>query len=343
MNSAVVALDVGGTKLAAGVVSDDGRVIARARRPTPQSADGDEVYNHLLGLTREVIRSAGADWGISAVGLGAGGPMEMSAGRISPLNIPGWRAFPIAARLERDLGLKVHLDNDAKAFALGEHLFGAGRGVGAMLGVVVSTGVGGGIVIGGRLMHGRTGNAGHVGHLVAEPDGPECVCGARGCVEAIASGPSLARIAREGIAAGVESSLSTLPSLSRRRTSQQQRAGRRACPGRVPPSRDSAGCGFTDAAARLDLDLIVVGGGVSLAGEVLFEPLREALAARARLDYLTTLRVEPAGAGPDSSLIGAASLCAEVSPGSQLSVGPELPRNRRVGPSALTSATSRSR
>lgn len=309
MNSAVLALDVGGTKLAAGVVSDDGRVIAHARRPTPQGADGDEVYNHLLGLTREVIRSAGVGWGISAIGLGAGGPMEMSAGRISPLNIPGWRAFPIAARLERDLGLKVHLDNDAKAFALGEHLFGAGRGVGAMLGVVVSTGVGGGIVIGGRLMHGRTGNAGHVGHLVAEPDGPECVCGARGCVEAIASGPSLARIAREGIAAGVESSLSTLPQpVTAQDVAAAARQGDELALAAFRRAATALAVGFTDAAALLDLDLIVVGGGVSLAGEVLFEPLREALAARARLDYLTTLRVVPAGAGPDSSLIGAAAL-----------------------------------
>jgi glucokinase len=237
--------------------------------------------------------------------------MRRREGLVSPLNIPGWRDFPLVARLQTDTGLPVTLDNDAKAFAMGEHLFGAGRGRPHMLGVVVSTGVGGGVIERGALLHGRTGNAGHVGHVVAEPEGPECACGGRGCVEAIASGPSIVRLARAALARGTPSSLADPP----RAEPLTTRDVARAAAGGDPLSLDlfrragrALGVGFAGAAALADFDLVVVGGGVSAVGELLLGPIREAIGRHVGLDYIRGLTVTAAGNGADAGLVGAAAL-----------------------------------
>src|SRR5262249_57345221 len=187
-----LALDVGGTKFAAGLVEPGGRVTSWAQTATPQELDAEQLWRTLDALLTRVLTEAGVDQvtGLSGVGCGCGGPMEWPAGKVSPLNIPAWRAFPLRDRLaERFTGLPVRLHNDAICLAVGEHWRGAGRGRSTMLGIVVSTGVGGGLVLDGRLINGATGNAGHVGHVVVDPDGPPCVCGGRGCVEAVARGP----------------------------------------------------------------------------------------------------------------------------------------------------------
>ncbi len=308
MPRTVLALDIGGTKLAAGIVDEAGRVLSRARRPTPREPDGEVVYAALREAVREAV--GGTEATPEAVGVGSGGPMRMYEGTISPLNIPGWRhEFPLTSRLEQDLGLPVTLDNDAKAFALGEHLFGAGRDHLHMMGVVVSTGVGSGLVSGGSLIHGRTGNAGHVGHVVAEPDGPRCPCGGWGCVEAIASGPSMARLVGAQLEAGRESSLTHVTEpITARHVAEAARGGDALAREAFERAGRALGVGFSGAAALLDFDLVVVGGGVSEAGDLLFPPLRETIARHARLDYLPDLRVVPAENGADAGIVGAAAL-----------------------------------
>lgn len=311
MPAGILAIDIGGTKLAAGVVSAAGELLSSARRPTPVEPDPELVYAALRETISDAMAGA-VGTSITSVGVGSGGPMRMYEGVISPLNIPGWRnAFPLVARLEADLGMSVVLDNDAKAFALGEHLFGAGRGYGHMMGVVVSTGVGGGLISGGELIHGRTGNAGHVGHTIAEPGGPGCACGGRGCVEAVASGPSIVRLIRAEMESGRSTLLSELPPdvvLTARAVAEAAREGDALAREGYERAGGALGVGFAGAAALVDLDLIVVGGGVSLAGDLLFEPLKASLAAHARLDYLQGLRVVPAANGSDAGLIGAAAL-----------------------------------
>lgn len=237
--------------------------------------------------------------------------MRMRDGVVSPLNIPGWRNFPLPARLSADLGLPAVLDNDAKAFALGEHMFGSGRRHDHMMGVVVSTGVGGGIISDGRLLHGRTGNAGHVGHIPVEADGPVCACGGQGCVEAIASGPSLARLATSEIEAGASSRLSDLLAqrpLTGRDVAEAAQAGDELALALFERAGRALGAAFAAAAALVDLDLVVVGGGISSVGELLLGPTRQAVARYAGLDYIRGLAVLPAGTGPDAGLVGAAAL-----------------------------------
>ncbi len=314
MAEAILAIDIGGTKLAAGVVTPLGEIVSSAQSPTPNREHADTVYAALQETIQRALLSAGGGWSVASIGVGVGGPMRVREVLVSPLNIPGWRDFPIVARLRADHGLPVTLDNDAKAFALGEYLYGAGRDHSDMMGVVVSTGVGGGIVSHGRLLHGRTFNAGHVGHMVAEPDGPGCICGGRGCVEAIASGPSIARLIRSQLRQGRESILanSAPESLTARQVAEAARAGDELAREGFDRAGRALGVGFAGAAALLDIDLIVLGGGVSNAGDLLMQPLRAALAEHARLDYIRDqVEVVPTTNPQHAGLIGAAALAAQ--------------------------------
>ncbi len=253
----VLALDVGGTKLAAGRVGADGTLLAVAG----EVRTGEEV----------------------AVGVGCGGPMAAGGVDVSPLNIPAWRAFPLLARLEGALALPITIDNDAKALAIGEGWVGAARGERAFIAMVVSTGVGGGIVLDGRLLDGDAGNAGHIGHVIVEPDGRPCACGAVGCLEAEASGTAIA--ARTG-ASPAEAPVA-----------ERERAGR------------LVGRAVASVANLLDLRLAVVAGSVALGyGAPFFAAASAELDRSARLSFSTGARMVPAGLGDEGQLVGAAAL-----------------------------------
>src|SRR5215813_2297261 len=188
-----LAVDIGGTKLAAGLVEPAGRVLSWSQVPTPRDLDAEQLWRTLDTLVTGVLAAAEvtpAD--LAGCGCGCGGPMEWPSGVVSPLNIPAWRDFPLRSRLAERLGGTVRVHNDAICLVAAEHWRGAGRGRDNVLGMVVSTGVGGGLVLDGRLIEGASGNAGHIGHVVVDPeDGPVCSCGGRGCLEAIARGPAL--------------------------------------------------------------------------------------------------------------------------------------------------------
>lgn len=180
----ILAIDIGGTKMAAGLVSPGGTVVEARRTATPQNAGAETLWQTLETLIAPYGDAAGA-------GVGCGGPMTWPDGAVSPLNMPGWRAFPLRERLAARFP-EVRIHNDAVCVAAAEHWRGAGRGSANMLGMVVSTGVGGGLILGNRLIDGGSGNAGHIGHIVVEPvGGPPCGCGGSGCLEAVARGPAL--------------------------------------------------------------------------------------------------------------------------------------------------------
>lgn len=302
--SAVLAVDIGGTKLAAALVEPDGRVTAHDRAPTPNApgVDGEELWAALEALLAKLVAGAG-DPPLAGVGVGCGGPMTWPAAEVSPLNIPAWRGFPLRERLRaRYEGLPVRIHNDAVCVAIGEHWLGAGRGHDNVLGMVVSTGVGGGLVLGGRLVNGASGNAGHIGHVIVEPDGPPCGCGGRGCLEAVARGPGLVAWAREqgwrpgsAEATGVE-----LTEDARRGDPVAGAAMRRA--GRA------LGVAIASATHLCDLEVAAIGGGLSQAGRLLFDPLEEAFGEHARMEFARRLRIVPAELGQTAGLVGAAAL-----------------------------------
>ena len=273
-----LAIDIGGTKIDAARVDGDGRILERYRLPT-EGANAEELFDGLVTLV-EPLLAGGA---LGGCGVGCGGPMTSGGEEVSPLNIPQWRSFPLRARLAERLGMPVVVDNDAKAFALAEGRLGAAAGTSDYIALVVSTGIGAGIVVDGRLLHGRLGNAGHIGHVVVESDGPPCACGGQGCLEALASGTALELVLGYPPAQA--------PDEVRRRT------------GRL------VGRALGTVVNLLDLRLAVVGGSVALGfGDTFFEEAQAELDARSGLDFTAGSRVVPAGLGDDGPLVGAAEV-----------------------------------
>jgi glucokinase len=300
-----LAIDVGGTKFAAGLIEPGGRVISWAQTATPQELDAEQLWRTLDALLTRVLTEADVDpaTGLAGVGCGCGGPMEWPAGKVSPLNIPAWRAFPLGDRLaERFTGLPVRLHNDAICLAAGEHWRGAGRGRTTMLGIVVSTGVGGGLVLDGRLINGATGNAGHIGHVVVDPDGPPCVCGGQGCVEAIARGPALAAWAQaQGWRPGQ-------PQVTAKDLADDAAQGHPIGLKAMRRAGHALGIAIASATDLCDLEVVSIGGGLSQAGSLLFDPLEEALRRHVGLDFARGVVVVPAALGQSAGLVGAAAL-----------------------------------
>jgi glucokinase len=304
MTMLTLALDIGGTKIAVGLTDPAGELVHKAVEPTPKDHEAEHVWSLVDTMIADATKAAkGA---IRAVGIGSAGPIDAIAGTVSPVNIASWRGFPLRDRIAAAMpGVPVRLAGDGICMALAEHWRGAGRGANFLLGMVVSTGVGGGLVLDGVPYHGRTGNAGHVGHVVVEPDGQLCPCGGRGCVETVASGPWMTRWAlANGWAAPPGADAVTL--------AEAADAG-------DPVARQAFHRGATALAAMIasvgavcDLDLVVIGGGVANSGRTLFDPLRTALANYAGLSFIRGLRVVPAALGGDAGLIGAAALVSSV-------------------------------
>lgn len=293
-------LDIGGTKIAAGLVDSAGTLVRTAVRGTPQDCSPADVWEVVAELVADQMNAAGG--AVRAVGIASAGPIDPLTGSVSPINIACWRHFPLRDRIAALVpNVPVELGGDGLCMALGEYWRGAGRGARFLLGVVVSTGVGGGLVLDGMGYGGRTGNAGHVGHVVVDPKGCPCRCGGRGCVETMASGPSMLRWAQAngwlGSTAAGASALAESAVAGDGVAIQAFERGARAVAAMI-----------ASVAAVCDLDLVVLGGGVAKSGRLLFDPLRVALADYAGLDFLGGLRVVSAELGTQAGLVGAAAL-----------------------------------
>ncbi|MFB7331386.1 ROK family protein [Streptomyces adustus] len=298
----VAALDIGGTKIAGALVDSHGTILVRAQRPTPAREDGDTVMRAVEEVLGEL--DASPLWGRTrAVGIGSAGPVDAGAGTVSPVNVPGWRDFPLVERVRATTGgLPVELIGDGVAITAAEHWQGAARGHANALCMVVSTGVGGGLVLNGQLHPGPTGNAGHIGHISVDLDGDLCPCGARGCVERIASGPNIARRALEnGWRPGPDGDTSAAA------VAAAARAGDPVAVASFERAAQALAAGIAATATLVEIDIAVVGGGVGKAGEVLFAPLRKALGDYATLSFVQRLTVAPAQMGTDAGLVGAAA------------------------------------
>ena len=267
--------------MAAGLVDRTATLRSVVTVPTPPDAGAVALWTTVADLVDEVRPAA--DGRVLVCGVGCGGPMAGHGETVSPLNIGGWREFPLRQRLAALTGVPTFVDNDAKALALAEGWTGAAQGTRDYLAMVVSTGVGGGIVLDGHLLDGRLGNAGHIGHVVVEPDGRPCVCGGRGCLEAEASGTAIAAV-----------------------------TGRRpadAPPAVVERTGTLVGRAVASVATLLDLDLAVVAGSVALGvGEPFFEAARRELRYRATMRFSAGTRLLPAGLGAEGPLVGAGAV-----------------------------------
>jgi glucokinase len=294
----VLGIDIGGTKMAAAIVDAEGQILSTGRVPTPVG-DADLVFAALGELIAKVCGPASV--APSAVGIGSAGPLDQVHGLVSPVNIAGWRNFPLVDRVRALVGdVPVTLGVDGHCFALGEFWTGAGRDVDNLLGIVVSTGVGAGIVIDGSPLLGRTGNAAHLGHMVVDLDGEACACGSYGCVETYASGPRMvARAQRRGWRPGEIVDAAVL--------SADAAGGDEVALGVFDDGAQALAAGIVSTAVTVDLTTVVIGGGVAKAGPVLFDPVQRWVKRLAHLPFVSGLTVEPAKLD-NAGLIGAARL-----------------------------------
>ena len=281
----ILAIDIGGTKFAAGLVTAKGELIDRARVEVERDVVPEAHYTSLAGMVTELMERAREQHHarIRAVGVGAAGPVARNLETVSPINIPAWREFPLRARLQDTTRLPVYGDLDAKALALAEGWLGAAQGHPNFCALTVSTGVGGGIVLDGELLDGATGNAGHIGHVIVEPGGRRCGCGAQGCLEAEASGLAIESITGRP---------PTEPTYE-----IMQRTGR------------LVGVAAASVCNALDLSLVVVGGSVALGfAATFFHSAQVALDDHAKLPYSRGARITPSRLADSGPLIGAGAV-----------------------------------
>lgn len=304
MNEQVLAIDIGGTKIAVALVAADGTILHERIQPTVVAADPEAVFEPAAIAVREVLAEAAPLSEQLSVGIGSAGPIDAPGGTISPVNILCWREFPVVERVRQvvkeatGVEPRVGLAGDGHCFALGEHWLGAAREVESMVGMVVSTGVGGGAVLQNKLFTGRTGNAVHIGHVSVNAWGPRCVCGCHGCVERYARGPALVAAAQQAGWRGGEDA---------KALTADARKGDPIALDTIDAGMRALAAGIATTATLLDVTTFVIGGGVAKAGDVIFEPLRRHLADFAVLHYVDGLEVRPAEL-PNAGLLGAAAL-----------------------------------
>jgi glucokinase len=311
---AVLAIDIGGTKLAAGIVDAEGRILERGEVPTHATKGLEPVLDRIIGLGKDLLsRPEVSDVQVHRIGVGCAGPVDIKAGLVfNPPNLPGWNRVPLVDRLQRAIGLPTVLENDANAAGLGEYRYGAGRGARSIVYLTVSTGIGGGIILDGKIWHGLKDAAGEVGHMTVCPDGPLCGCGNRGCLEAMSSGPNIARRAREAMNSGRKTRLSEIPNFTSADVAQLAEDGDPVAREVWDESVCYLGIGVAAVITILAPERVVIGGGVTRAGNVLFQPLRGQVRQRVKLVPVDSVPILPATLGPDVGILGAAAVALDV-------------------------------
>ena len=305
-----IGIDLGGTQVRAGLVRD-GTVLARAARPTDTAGGPQGVLAQIDTLITEI--EAGADVTPVGIGVCAPGPLDSLTGVVIDIpTLPGWQNFPVRDAIGDRYGLPAVLENDGIAAAFGEWRFGAGREVQNLIYVTVSTGIGGGVIADGRLLRGRRGMAGHVGHLRLAPDGPRCPCGGAGCFEACASGSALGRRARDAavLSGGFLAEAAKRERVEARHVVAGARAGDPTCRALLGEEADYLAQGFISLVHLFSPELIVLGGGVSqafdLIGDRIVAGVREGV-----MPAFRDVRIVAAALGDNCGLIGAAALATQ--------------------------------
>ena len=316
----VIGVDIGGTKIAAGLVGRDGKIEHQVRIPmicNEGSATGMAAVVSAIDLVTEKLRiKAGEEGSVRGIGMCSPGPLDPNTGVvINPPNLPCWRNFPLAAEISRIYTLPVKLDNDANAAALAEALWGSGRGYRNVFYVTIGTGIGTGIVLDGHIYHGRTGAAGEGGHVTIDYRGPRCRCGKRGCIEVLASGPAIARRAQDKLREHPNSD-SAIHQLTKgdigRVTSeivaQAYAAGDPLAKEVLRETVELLSLWLGNMVDILEPDVIIIGGGVASILTPYFDEIRERIPACSVNSRCQEIPLLPASYGADSGIAGGAAL-----------------------------------
>lgn len=313
---AALALDIGGTKLAVAVATPDGALHGYRVEPTRRDEGPGVIIPRLFAMGHAAIAEVAAEGigPVGAVGISCGGPLDAAAGvLVNPLHLPGWIDIPIVQMAIDDFGIPAALENDATAGALAEYRYGAGRGTSTELYLTVSTGIGGGAIVDGRLHRGAAGNGGEFGHIMVRPGGRHCLCGRAGCLEAYASGTSIAARAAEALAASDRPSV--LRAIARPTAEDVARgfeAGDELATELWNETTDVLASAITDLVNVFEPDVVVLGGGVTRSGDALLEPVRTAALCNAMRPAAARANVVLAELGDAVCVVGAAALAFDL-------------------------------
>ena len=321
MSTNVIGVDMGGTKILSAVIDAEGNILGTAKVSTKAGRGAGAVIDRIADSIRSAIKESGvAAESIQAVGIGAPGPLDPATGVVIFAPNLGWRDVPLKAELEARLGFSTFVDNDVNVGTLGEHVFGAGRGIQNVVGIFVGTGIGGGIILQGELFHGASKTAGEIGHIIVKAGGPRCGCGTRGCLEAIASRTAMTKQFRKAILKkGKESVLSELTDNNLRaiRSGVLAKAIRLNDPLTLKVFKKVTkylGIGIGSIVNFLNPEMIVLGGGVVEAlDDTFLDAIRAATKKYSLPNTLDGVQIVRAELGDNSGILGAAALARQRS------------------------------
>lgn len=297
MSNFALGIDVGATKIALATISEKFEVLQK-QEVTTRATDANELWQSIEKVAHSFIDAEKGN--LLGIGIGSAGPLDIKAGTLSPVNIQVWRNFPIIELAQKLApGVSVVLHGDALALAHAEHKLGAGRGLTNMLGMVVSTGIGGGLILNGKVFPGETGNSCFIGHHSINFNGRVCACGRRGCLEAYASGPMMVAIAKEN---GWDSHSTSFIDLA-----ESARKGDKSALAAISQGTHALAVGIVNFIGTLDINHVVIGGGVAQAGEIFWGPLRKHIENESKaIGFLKNIELKKAELERDAGVLGAA-------------------------------------
>ena len=317
MKPYLIGVDLGGTFIKTAIVTGAGEMLYKVEVPSEKEKGPDGVISNIGKSIHSVMKEKGIKPDqVEAIGIGSPGPLDTERGYVHrAINLPGWLNIPLRDRVEEILGIRANLENDANAAAYGEYWRGAGRGASIMLAYTLGTGVGGGVIINGKLIRGVNDTAGELGHMTIVPDGDLCPCGNRGCVESYASATSLVRRTRQKLERGSQSILLEWMEKGEPLTAKLIDEAHRSGDSFAREVLEEVGyylaLGVSNTVNALNPDVVVIGGGMMKAGEVILEPLKQEVKRRIFPELWDGLKIIPAKLGNDAGVIGAAGLILE--------------------------------
>jgi len=317
----VLALDLGGTKIFAATISRQGQVMARERSLTLAREGPDIVLSRILSAIDHFLGQRNIKPSqLHSISVASAGAIDYKKGLVAQsANLPGWHDIPLRDIVQARYKVRTHLLNDADAAALGEHQFGAGRGVDTLVLLTLGTGIGGGVILNGRLYSGGSGSASEIGHMTIDVNGPRCGCGNTGCLEVLASGTAIAREATSRLKQGERSSLTgmvggKIEDITAEKVSAAARAGDHLASEVIRQAATYLGVGLTNVVNIFNPEMIIIAGGLAKIGDPLLDPARQIIKERAYTVGGQAVRIVPAQLGDDAGVLGAAAFAWQQEP-----------------------------
>ncbi|WP_027099243.1 ROK family protein [Clostridium paraputrificum] len=309
MKKYVIGVDLGGTKISTAISTIEGNILANVVLPTKAEEGEAAVLGRIVQSIDEVIVGSSTSIDeIEAIGIGSPGPLDAKKGIIiTTPNLP-FKNYNLVQPLKEKYNIPVYLDNDANAAAIGEYMFGAGKGKNSIVYFTVSTGVGGGAVLDGKVYRGHTSNALEIGHTTVDPNGPRCNCGNLGCLEAMSSGTAIAKKGKEAVSTNVETILKKHDTVTSYEVFKEAEAGDEVAKDIIDNALTYLGIGVANAIATFDPEMIIIGGGVSKAGDIVFDTVKKVVNKRCFKSMAESCEIVPAGLGSDAGVVGAVAL-----------------------------------